>query len=79
MRIIGISIDKDYRAWSKYLLAKKYLWMNYLQNGKSVLTKALNINEFPYYIILNNKGQIIGSYNSIESVAENFNVQINPK
>jgi hypothetical protein len=61
---IGISTVNNYADWNKYLSEHGYHWDNYLQEGKNTLSKYLGINACPAYLLVNNKGEIIGSFNS---------------
>jgi hypothetical protein len=62
--IIGISTVNNYTEWNKYLSEHGYNWDNYLQSGNNTLSNYLSINACPVYLLINKKGEIIGSFNS---------------
>lgn len=66
--VIGVSIDKNYKVWNKYLSDHGYKWDNYLQSGTKTLSDFLGINAFPVYVVLNKKGDIISSFGSLDDL-----------
>jgi peroxiredoxin len=70
--LIGISTDSDTKKWRDYLAKHSYTWQNYLQDRKRTITSDLSISSFPTYIILNNAGDIVDSYNSFSDVLKKF-------
>lgn len=66
--VIGISIDKNYKVWNKYLSDHGYTWDNYLEAGNKTLSNFLGINACPVYVVLNKKGDIISSFGSLEDL-----------
>lgn len=74
--VIGISTDdtSDYNAWVDYLAKHNYNWQNYLQDNKNSLTKHLSIGSFPTYVVVDNEGKIIGTYNRFVDVLNMFMV-----
>jgi thiol-disulfide isomerase/thioredoxin len=68
VEIIGISIDEYSKEWKDYLLKNHYYWTNYLQEPKNKIAETLSIKGFPFYLIINEKGEILGRYNSIIEV-----------
>jgi len=72
--LIGISTDSDTKKWRDYLAKHGYTWQNYLQDRTQTITKDLSISSFPTYIIVNNAGDIVDSYNSFSDVLKKFAV-----
>jgi thiol-disulfide isomerase/thioredoxin len=68
IEIIGISIDEYSMEWKDYIFKNRYNWTNYLQEPKNKITETLSIKGFPFYLIINGKGEILGRYNSINDV-----------
>jgi peroxiredoxin len=66
--VIGISIDKNYKVWNKYLSDHGYKWDNYLQAGTKTLSNFLGIVACPVYVVLNKKGDIISSFGSLDDL-----------
>jgi hypothetical protein len=66
--LIGISTADKYDEWNSYLSSHGYNWENYLESGNNKLSNALSINACPHYLIVNNKGEIMGSYDSWQAV-----------
>lgn len=71
--VIGISSDENFKVWTAYLSQHSYNWDNYLQVGKSKLSDYLGINAFPAYVVISKKGEIIGNYDSWDSVVNILN------
>lgn len=72
--LIGISTDSDLKKWKAYLAKHGYKWPNYLENKKHSISKDLSISAFPTYLVLNDKGEILNSYNSFSEVLKRFGV-----
>lgn len=72
--IIGISTDSYSKNWKNYLTTNHYEWPNYLQASDKKITKALSINAFPFYILINNQGEIVGRYNSFTDILKRFEI-----
>ncbi|MEO6720074.1 MAG: TlpA disulfide reductase family protein [Ferruginibacter sp.] len=72
--VIGISTDRYSKEWKNYLSNNHYTWPNYLQSTVKKITSGLSINAFPYYIVVNKFGEIIGSYNTISDVFRKFEI-----
>lgn len=72
VELIGISIDTESDKWLDYLETHNYNWQNYreLRSGKDLID-ALDVWEFPTYVLLNNKGEIITKFYSYEDI-ENY-------
>jgi len=73
--VIGVSIDRDFKTWNSYLSEHNYNWDNYRESGEHKLSDYLGINAFPAYVLINKKGEIIGNYDSWESVVNTLNKQ----
>jgi hypothetical protein len=73
--LIGIATDSDVRKWKNYLDKHGYDWQNFLQDQNASITKDLSISSFPTYIILNNAGDIINTYNSFSDVLKRFQIE----
>ena len=74
IEIIGISTDKYSKEWESYLSKNQYHWTNYLQTATNTITGTLSINSFPFYIVINKKGDIIGRYNSFSEILKKFKI-----
>jgi len=69
---IGISTDKYSEKWKDYLVTNHYEWPNYLQVPGKKLTDFLSVNAFPFYIVINDQGEIVGRYNSFSDILKRF-------
>jgi len=74
IEIISISTDENFKPWNDYLEKNNYNWQNYLQVENWSITKELSITTFPTYIIINNNGEIINTYNSFSDVLRRFKI-----
>lgn len=74
IQLISISIDNNIEKWREYLISNKYNWQNYLQAGVSTLMEYLSISTFPTYLILDNAGNIICTYNTFSDVLKKFDI-----
>lgn len=63
--LIGISNDDDFQKWINYLNSKSIRWKNY-RIGNCNIQNDLAIWSFPTYVVLDQNGNIIGSYSSFE-------------
>jgi Thioredoxin-like len=70
--LIGISTVSNFDEWHKYLSKHDYNWENYLQSGPRTLSDFLSINACPVYVLLNKKGEIMGSFNSWSEVLDSL-------
>ncbi|MBU2928062.1 TlpA family protein disulfide reductase [Winogradskyella psychrotolerans] len=69
VELIGISIDTQADKWLSYLQKHNYDWQNYRELGTdNDLVEVMNVWEFPTYILLNNKGEIITKFYSFEDI-----------
>lgn len=74
IEIIGISTDRYSSEWKNYLSKNYYDWPNYLQAANKKITGSLSINSFPYYVVINSKGVIIGRYNLFSDILKKFKI-----
>lgn len=74
IEVIGVSTDRDWKKWKKYLLEHEYSWRNFLEDKSMPLTKELGISIFPTYIVLNKNGDILDTYNSFKEVLIRFHI-----
>ena len=74
VEVISISTDDNILQWKNYLSNHNYNWRNYMQTQDSTITNQLSIRSFPTYIIVNNKGDIIDTYNSFADVEKRFKI-----
>jgi thiol-disulfide isomerase/thioredoxin len=76
IHVIGISTDKEKEmdSWNNYLSKHGYNWDNYLQSGAKTLSDYLSINAFPEYILLNQKGEIVKTYGSVDEVLNSLQI-----
>jgi len=74
VELIGISTDEDMARWKAYLTKHHYSWKNYLQDRAKTIPNELDISGFPVYIVINNKGDIIDTYNSFSDILLKFGV-----
>jgi len=75
VELISISIDENAKEWKKYLNKNSYKWQNYLENLENSFTGFLNIQSYPTYIILDNTGNILNTYNSFSDVLTKFDIK----
>ena len=72
VELIGVSIDTVSDKWLNYLESHNYTWQNYRElGGDNDLIDALDVWEFPTYILINSKGEIITKFYSFEEI-ENY-------
>lgn len=75
VEVIGISRDKYSKKWKKYLAKNHYTWSNYLLPAEKKLNDDLSIEAYPYYLLVNKSGTIIGSYKSITQLYKRFGIE----
>jgi thiol-disulfide isomerase/thioredoxin len=77
IEIIGISTD-DYneygKEWIAYLSDHQYNWPNYLEAPTKKIRDSFGYKSSPYYTIINDKGEPIGSYESFAEVMQKLNI-----
>ncbi|MDY2585874.1 TlpA family protein disulfide reductase [Winogradskyella aquimaris] len=72
--LIGISIDTVEEKWLNYLNNNHYYWQNYRELGEdNDLVDAMNVWEFPTYILVDNNGVVKTKFYSFEEIANYFN------
>ncbi|QXV64418.1 TlpA family protein disulfide reductase [Mucilaginibacter sp. 21P] len=76
IKIISISTDekKHLPEWNQYLSQHKYDWDNYLQARNKTLTTHLGISDYPSYVLLNSKGEIIRTANTVADALKPFEI-----
>lgn len=74
-QLISISIDQDYANWKNYIQSTKLNWPQYMENKVNLITDFLFIDNFPTYMILDQKGNIIKTYFSLKQVKEYFGIK----
>ncbi|HTE00945.1 MAG TPA: TlpA disulfide reductase family protein [Mucilaginibacter sp.] len=72
--VVGISTDKNFRIWDKYLSEHGYNWDNYRESGANTLTEFLGVRDFPQYLILDKYGTIISHFGSWDDVYKCLNI-----
>ncbi|GAB4158809.1 MAG: hypothetical protein Tsb0033_12490 [Winogradskyella sp.] len=71
--LIGISIDTVEDKWLNYLNTNHYYWQNYRELGEdNDLVDAMNVWEFPTYILVDNNGVVKTKFYSFEEIANYF-------
>jgi thiol-disulfide isomerase/thioredoxin len=77
IEIIGISTD-DYneygKEWIRYLSDHQYNWPNYLEAPTKKIRDSFGYKASPYYVIINSKGETVGSYESFAEVMQKLNI-----
>jgi len=74
-QLISISIDQDYTNWKGYVEATKLNWPQYMEGKTNLITDFLFIDNFPTYMILDHKGNIIKTYFALKQVKEHFGIK----
>jgi alkyl hydroperoxide reductase subunit AhpC len=74
-QLISISIDQDYTNWKNYIETTKLNWPQYMENKVNLVTDFLYIDNFPTYMILDQKGNIIKTYFALKQVKEHFGIK----
>ncbi len=75
IELIGISTDENLEKWKEYLKKHDYNWRNYLEGIDNTLTNKLSINSFPTYVIIDNKGNIKGTFNSFSDILKKYKIK----
>jgi alkyl hydroperoxide reductase subunit AhpC len=71
--LIGISIDTVADKWLNYLNNNHYYWQNYRELGEdNDLVDAMNVWEFPTYILIDVHGVVKTKFYSFEEIANYF-------
>ncbi len=73
--LVSISIDQDYANWKKYIETTKLNWPQYMENKVNLVTDFLYIDNFPTYMILDQKGNIIKTYFALNQVKDHFGIK----
>jgi len=69
VELIGISIDTESDKWLNYLETNNYNWQNYRElRSENDLVEAMDVWEFPTYILVNNNGEIKTRFYSFEEM-----------
>ena len=68
--IVGISIDKEFEPWEQYLTKHKYNWTNFREHNGKKISSDLHISTYPTYIIIDNNGKLVRTYNSFDDVLQ---------
>lgn len=65
LSIVGLTIDKDEAAWKKAILEDSMqAWYHGKLLDEELLEKQLGIHGIPTYILIDDKMQVLGKYNS---------------
>ncbi len=75
IEVISISTDENIKAWNRYLDRNNYKWQNYLDNLENTFTNYLSIPSYPTYIVLDNSGKIVDTYNYFSDVLNRFEIK----
>lgn len=71
--LVGISIDTVADKWLNYLDTNNYYWQNYRELGEgNDLVDAMNVWEFPTYILIDTNGAVKTKFYSFEEIANYF-------
>ncbi|RFZ94339.1 TlpA family protein disulfide reductase [Mucilaginibacter conchicola] len=76
VKVISIGTDKKelLSDWNKYLAQHKYTWDNYLEPANKKITEQLGISDYPSYVLLNSKGEIVRTANSVIDALQQFKI-----
>lgn len=69
IEIIGISIDTDNKAWSKAIDKEQLAWVQLITEDSEINQKLMDAYSFvgiPNYVLLNRKGEIISTEQSVD-------------
>lgn len=66
--LIGLSIDQDYDKWRQYLVMKKLLWIQWIQDRDAVNPLSDYIPGYPFYLIVDKSGNIIDYFQQYEQI-----------
>ena len=73
VELIGVSIDTESDKWLNYLERNNYNWQNYRElRSDNDLVEAMNVWEFPTYILVSNSGEIKTKFYSFEEMDNYF-------
>lgn len=74
IRWVGISTDKKIEKWQAYLSKSALPWENLLEPTASNLnlSKQLNLFAYPTYIVLNEKNNLVATFNAYDQVKKFF-------
>jgi peroxiredoxin len=73
VELIGISIDTESDKWLNYLETNHYNWLNYRELGSdNDLVEALDVWEFPTYVLVTNTGEIKTKFYAFEELEHYF-------
>lgn len=73
VELIGISIDTEADKWLDYLNTNQYNWQNYRElGGENDLIDAMNVWEFPTYLLVGRNGEIKTKFYSFEDLENYF-------
>ncbi|MEM6806472.1 MAG: TlpA disulfide reductase family protein, partial [Bacteroidota bacterium] len=70
LSFIGISRDRDFSLWQAYVEKHQLPWTNLnveYTEGPNLIDE-LSISGFPTYLVLNDKGEILKTYNSYKQL-----------
>ena len=69
VELVGVSIDTERDKWLDYLVSHDYNWQNYreLRKGNDLID-ALDVWEFPTYILISEKGEVKTKFYSFEEL-----------
>lgn len=77
IEIISISTDEYIEPWKKYLTENEYNWQNLYIGKKHELYSKLNLNSFPYYVVIAKNGEIKTIQTDFDEVLKFFDIKIN--
>lgn len=73
VELVGISIDTEADKWLNYLESNHYNWQNYRELGGDMdLVEAMNVWEFPTYLLVSNSGEIKTKFYAFEELEHYF-------
>ncbi len=73
VELIGVSIDTESDKWLHYLNTNQYNWQNFRElGGDNDLVEAMNVWEFPTYLLVTNDGEIKTKFYSFEDLENYF-------
>lgn len=70
IRWVGVSTDKKIEKWQAYLSKSVLPWENLLEPAESNLnlSRRLNLFAYPTYIVLNEKNNLVATFNAYDQV-----------
>jgi hypothetical protein len=73
VELVGISIDTEADKWLNYLESNHYNWQNYRElGGDTDLVEAMNVWEFPTYLLVAKSGEIKTKFYAFEELEHYF-------